>query len=100
MRHWGRFSGCGCNGLWLPLTGVGSVGFGFGSRGPLSVGFACVVRHIKAELLADFQRDVIVNRAGVRLLFVNAQIREQLQNFVRLYFELPCQLVDSNFTHI
>jgi hypothetical protein len=44
-------------------------------------------------------RDVFVDRAGVRLLLRNAKLWQAIQNFVRLDFQLPCQLVDSNLLH-
>jgi len=44
-------------------------------------------------------RNVFVDRAGVRLLFRHAKFRQPVQNFVSLDFQLPCQLVDSNLLH-
>jgi hypothetical protein len=44
-------------------------------------------------------RDVFVDRAGMRLLLRNAKLWQALQNFVSLDFQFPCQLVDSNLLH-
>ncbi len=80
---------------------MGSMCFGlFSAVGEISAGILLTFRRVEPKLAADLKRYVVIDRAGVRLLIIDAQIREQLQNFVRLYFELPCQLVDSNFTHI
>jgi len=49
--------------------------------------------------LAHLQSYVVVERAGVRLLVGNTQLRQRLENHVRLYFELAGQLIDTNFTH-
>jgi hypothetical protein len=48
---------------------------------------------------ADLQSDVVVERAGVRLLVGNTQLRQRFQNHVGLDFELASQLIDANFTH-
>lgn len=48
---------------------------------------------------ADLQSDVVVERAGVRFLVGNAQLRQRLENHVGLDFELAGQLIDTNFTH-
>ena len=101
--HGDGFGGNGRGGVNGPLTNLGSMDWGIG--GPRGGGgadgnFMRGSRLIEAKLPANFQRNVIVNRAGMRLLFVDAQFGEQFQDFVRLYFELTGQLVDSNFTHI
>lgn len=100
--HGDGFGGNGRGGVNGPLTNVGSMDWGSGgSRGSgADRNFMRGNRLIEAKLPANFQRNVIVNRAGMRLLFVDAQFGEQFQDFVRLYFELTGQLVDSNFTHI
>jgi hypothetical protein len=49
---------------------------------------------------ADLQRDIVVERAGMRLLIGDAQFRQHVQDDARLDFEFPRQLVDANFTHI
>jgi hypothetical protein len=48
----------------------------------------------------QLDRDIFVNRAGVGLFLGNSQFREQLQNFVSFYLQLPSQLVNANLSHI
>jgi hypothetical protein len=48
------------------------------------------------EPLFDGDGHVFVNRAGMRLLLLNTELRQQLQNFVRLDLKLACQLVNSD----
>jgi hypothetical protein len=60
-------------------------------------GFAAAA--LAGHLLADLQSYVVVERAGVRLLVGNTQLRQRLKNHVGLNFELAGQLIDSNFTH-
>jgi hypothetical protein len=48
---------------------------------------------------AQLDRHIFVYRAGMGLLLGNSQFREQLQNFVGFYFQLPRQLVDANLSH-
>jgi hypothetical protein len=57
-----------------------------------AAGFAC-------HTLANLQGYVVIERAGVRLLVGNTQLRQRLKNHVGLYFELSGQLIDANFTH-
>jgi hypothetical protein len=47
----------------------------------------------------QLDRDIFVNRAGVGLFLGNSQFREQLQNFVSFYLQLPSQLVNANLSH-
>jgi hypothetical protein len=42
---------------------------------------------------------VLVDGAGVRLLFGDAYFGEPFEDFVRLYFQLPRQLVNANLLH-
>jgi hypothetical protein len=49
-----------------------------------------------AEVPLDGDGDIFVDRAGVGLLFLNTEFGKQLENLVRLYFEFPSQLVNSN----
>ena len=51
------------------------------------------------EPILDVDRHVFINRAGVGLLFLNTQLREQFKDLVWLDFELPGQFVDSDFLH-
>jgi hypothetical protein len=54
---------------------------------------------IVAEVAAHFQCDVVVDRAGVGFLFSNTQLRQEVEDAVRLHLELPGQLVNSDFRH-
>jgi len=47
----------------------------------------------------DLQRYVVVERTGMGLLIGDAQFWQQIQNDVRLDFELSSQLVNANLTH-
>jgi len=57
------------------------------------------IGHIMSVVPPQLDRDIFVNRAGVGFLLGNTQFREQLQNFVSLYFQLPSQLVNANLSH-
>jgi hypothetical protein len=50
-------------------------------------------------MAAQLDRHVLVDGTGVRLLFGDAQLREQLEYFVSFDFQLPRQLVDANLLH-
>jgi hypothetical protein len=52
-----------------------------------------------AEVLPDLFRNVVVHRAGMRLLFADAEFRQQVQNRARLYLKFTSQLVDANLLH-
>jgi hypothetical protein len=52
-----------------------------------------------AETPAKLQRNFVVQRAGVCLLVRDSELRQQLEEDIRLYFELASQLIDANFTH-
>jgi hypothetical protein len=64
-------------------------------RPRIAVEFAC----FRPKNVPDLERDVFINRAGVCFLFGQTEFREQVEDAVRLYLKLPCQLVDSNLTH-
>ncbi len=51
------------------------------------------------ETAAHFECDIVVERAGVRLLFRDTQFRQKVQDHVRLDFKLASQLIDADFTH-
>ena len=57
------------------------------------------IGHIVAVVPPQLDRDIFVNRAGVRFLLSDTEFREKLQNFVSLYFQLPSQLVNANLSH-
>jgi len=46
-----------------------------------------------------FYRDGFIDRAGVGLLFGDAQLREHIEDHVRFDLELASQLVNSDFRH-
>jgi hypothetical protein len=50
----------------------------------------------EAEPVLNRDCDILVDRAGVGLLFVDAELRQQIQYYVRFDFQLPCQLIDSD----
>jgi hypothetical protein len=54
----------------------------------------------RGDAAANLQRDVVVERAGMRLLIRDAQFRQHIEDDARLDFEFSRQLVNSNFTHI
>jgi hypothetical protein len=54
---------------------------------------------VAEKTLPDQLRDGLVHGAGVSFLFGHAEIGEHLEDGVRWDLELPCQLVDANFTH-
>ena len=50
-------------------------------------------------MTTQLERQVVVKRAGVRLFICDAKLREKVQYFVGLYFQLPRQLVNSDLSH-
>ncbi len=44
-------------------------------------------------------RDILVDRAGVGLLFRNAQLGQPVKDLVRFDFQLPGQLINANLVH-
>jgi hypothetical protein len=83
LRCWPRWSGGW--GLWLLLCE-------FGRR--------LLVTILPADDVPDLNRDIIINRAGVRFLLSDAEPGQQLEDPVVWNLELPSQLVDANLTHI
>jgi hypothetical protein len=57
------------------------------------------VGHIVAVVAAQLDRHILVNGAGVRLLFGHAEFGKQVEDFVGLDFQLARQLVDANLSH-
>jgi hypothetical protein len=51
------------------------------------------------QSVSQRQRDIFVNRTGMRFFLLHAQFRQQVENDARFYFELPRQLVNSDFLH-
>jgi hypothetical protein len=61
--------------------------------------FGCQIGDFVTIVPTQLDRDIFVNRAGVGLFLGNSQFREQLQDFVSFYFQLPSQLVNANLSH-
>ena len=57
------------------------------------------IRSVVPEQVAQLQRHVLFHRAGVGLLLGDPQVREPFQNFTRLDFQLPRQLINANTLH-
>ena len=55
--------------------------------------------HPTLHSLPELLGNIVVDRAGVRLFLGYAKLRQHVDNVVRGDFQLPCELVDSNFTH-
>jgi hypothetical protein len=51
----------------------------------------------KTEAALDRDRYVFVDGAGMSLLFLNTELRQELEYPVWLDFQLPRQLIDSDF---
>jgi hypothetical protein len=57
-------------------------------------------RNFAGVIAAQAVGRVVVNRTGVgHLLGNNTEFVQFLDDLVRLYFQLPRQLIDSNLTH-
>lgn len=52
-----------------------------------------------AKMLAQQDRDVFVDRAGMGLLFRNAQLGQEVQDPAGLDLQLPREFVDSDLFH-
>jgi hypothetical protein len=57
-------------------------------------------RSVPKQPLPDENRSAFINRAGVRLLLGDAKLWQHVQYFVRGNLQLPCQLVNADFTHM
>jgi hypothetical protein len=55
--------------------------------------------HLESKRSLDFDCDVFVDRAGVGLFLLDAELRQEFQYPVGLYFELTRQLVDPDLLH-
>jgi hypothetical protein len=51
------------------------------------------------QAVPQFNCNVFVNGAGMRLLFLHTKFRQQIENDARLHFKLSRQLVNPNFLH-
>jgi len=84
----------------LAIFRIGGQGFvvHHGNRGTLPSRRLFYCRF--ASQASPHQHDLIVlQRAGVRLLVCDAQVRKQLKDRAGLNFQFPSQLVDANFAH-
>ncbi len=81
-------------GLFMPLR---RLGLGHGDR---RVGFAAH-RSARSTLhpLPDYFGHWLINRAGVGLLFGDAELGQHVDDGMRGDLKLPGQLIDSDFTH-
>jgi hypothetical protein len=61
--------------------------------------FRCTNGTFVHQAPPEFQCDVFVDRAGVRLLLLHAKVRQHVENDARFYFKLPRQLIDPDFLH-
>jgi hypothetical protein len=55
---------------------------------------------IAPKMPPNRQGYVVVERTGVGLFFVEAQLRQNLQDYARLYFQLTRQLIDTDLTQM
>jgi hypothetical protein len=75
------------------------LGFNLG-KGYRAAGFlACRRACCALQSLPDDLLDAFVNRAGVSFLFGDTELGQHLDDEMRWNFELPCQLVDTDFRH-
>ena len=81
-------------GLLILLDGLrlgnGDRGVGFAPHGSASA---------TLHPLPDYFRHRLINRAGVRFLLGDTELGQHVDNGMRGDFQLPCELIDSNFTH-
>jgi hypothetical protein len=56
-------------------------------------------RSVEAVQAPQLEGDVFIDRAGVRLLLGDAELRKPLENLVSLHFQFARQLVDANLLH-
>ena len=84
-------------GLFVISGLFGGLGFGDGYR---AVGFAahCSARSALHPLANDLSH-WLIDGAGVRFLLANTELGQHVDDSVRGDLQLPCELIDSNFTH-
>jgi hypothetical protein len=64
--------------VWLVVSDrYGAIAIPFGTRRRIRIGAA-------AKLPLDCDRDILVDGAGVRLLFLDTELRQQLKDTIRL----------------
>jgi hypothetical protein len=57
------------------------------------------VRNILTVVATKLDCNVFVDGAGVRLLFRDAKLGQQVEDLVRLDLQLPRQLINSDLSH-
>jgi hypothetical protein len=81
----------------LQLLLIGLFGQVLDSHGGSAVPPAVRLRIRRVKALLNGEGYVLVDRAGVRLFLLDAKLRQQLEYFVGLDFQLTGQLIDSDF---
>jgi hypothetical protein len=84
------------------LGDVGKIDLGFKSfalRLRRTTVFPAVAIARSLEVGADLLRLVLFERAGMGLLLGNPDFRQHIENGFAFYFQLSCQIVNSNLTH-
>lgn len=94
MRVMLNGSGLMPRGLFIVLDGL-RLSNGYGGVGFTPHGSASATLHP----LPDYFRHRLINRAGVGLLLGDTELGQHVDDGVRGDFQLPCELIDSNFTH-
>jgi hypothetical protein len=116
--NFSRFGSCGnrrcaLDGFWPPLQWRSlnhGLEFGFPIALTLAIAAAVVgvpVRTplgstngpVRDEAATKFERNVLVDRAGVRLFLLHAQLGQHVEDDARFHFKLPRQLIDPDFLH-
>jgi hypothetical protein len=54
---------------------------------------------IGMEMPPDFVREVVIKCTGVRLLVLNADLRQIVDNHIAFHFQFTCQFIDPNLPH-
>jgi hypothetical protein len=81
---------------WLLVTLDGlRFGNGDGGVGLAAHCSACSTLHP----LPDYLRNWLINGTGVSLLFADAELGQHVDDGVGGDLQLPCELIDSNFSH-
>jgi hypothetical protein len=82
--------------LWFFRRFLLSLGVRGSRRGSSALRFGTFFVAFGKQFLLDDFCDVRFDGTRMRLLFRNSQIRKQVQDGLRLYFQLPGQLVNAN----
>jgi hypothetical protein len=76
--------------LWLYAIGIGTRG---------TAGFRTLAVARALQNCADFVRFKVFKRTGMRFLLGDANFGQHIENGFAFYFQLSCQIVNSNLTH-